>query len=583
MGPFPVTFDSVSGVFISQLRIQTAGQYVLRGSLNGVPFRSRSAPLVSVSAGTVTPGKGTVSDLGAPLTAGVTSALRVDLTDQWGNRDVPPGANCSVAVRTVSGAVTGAECAQSAGCGFPFCQRISAGCYFAANLTLLEAGPVSIDVFVNSVSVVSGGGATAVVAGPPAAIASVASFGVGALAQVTAGSSIDLAVTLRDAFNNSATSGTASADVILEATLSRNGCATVERIKAIESGSFSGGVMAYSHRPTKPGNLTLRVLIAGEEVPGSRTVVSIVPGATFAAKSDANGAGIHTAVAGVPTSFTVQSRDRFGNSGSQPGDSVNASFLPVPGFTLPILSPVESLGSGAYRVGYTASAPGTYVLNVTMTSANGSAGGVAGSPFVVTVRRGPAVANLSSVSVLDLVQMVRGPPVLSTGRSYQLTITLRDARGFAGPGQGVPGEPALSFEAYPEPVNQIGGLTPASETSIVDFGNGTVLARFVPYRALLYSLVVQLGGVDVPGGRMVVNVTQGDVAFDQTIVYPASNGEPLIASNAFEVCLCILSLFLREDFRKGTCRRRRKKSYRLRLTFRCLGSEVLRSEVPFAL
>ncbi|GAQ91297.1 hypothetical protein KFL_007600020, partial [Klebsormidium nitens] len=537
VGPFPVTFDSASNVFTSQLRIQTAGQYVLQGALNGVPFRSGSAPLVSVSAGDVNLAKTAVSRLGASLVAGLTSAVRVNLTDQWGNPDVPPGVNCSVTIRTVSGATSAAECVRSAGCGLPFCQRISAGCYFTANLTVSEAGPVLVDVLVDSVPVVNGGMATTVVAGPPAAKASVASFSVGPLAQVTAGSSVDLAVTLRDAFNNSVTTGAASADVILEATLSNNGCATVERINTVEGGSFSEGVVAYSDRPTKPGNLTLRMLVAGEEVPGSKIVVSILPGPTSAAKSDASGAGIYTAIAEVSTSFTVQLRDRFGNPGSQPGDSVNASFLPVLGSPHPVLSPMENLDSGAYRVGYTASAPGTYVVNLTVTSANGTAQAIAGSPFAVTVRRGPAVANLSSVSVLDLVQMARGPPVLSTGHSYQLAITLCDVRGIPGPGQGVPGEPALSFEAYPEPVNQTGGLTPASETSIVDFGNGTVLARFVPYRALLYSLVVQLGGVDVPGGRMVVNVTQGHVAFDQTVVYAAANGEPLIASNSFEVAV----------------------------------------------
>lgn len=544
LGPFPVTFDSNLGVSSARFPIQTAGQYTLRGALNGVPFRSSSALVVSVSAGDVLPKKAVVSGLGSPLVAGVTSAVRVDLTDVWGNRDIPPGANCSVVIHTASGVVSALDCVRSVGCGLPFCQRILSGCYFTANVTASQAGPVSVDVLINSVSVLGSGMATSVVPGPPAAKFSAGFISAKNSTIVRAGSNVDVSVTLRDAFNNSVTSVLGRADVILETSLDMGGCTAVERFDAVDSGSLSESVLAYSHQPSKPGNLTLRVLVGGLEVPGSKTVVSIVPGPTSAAKSGAAREGIHTAVAGVLTSFTVQLRDRFGNPQTQPGDGVNASFLSVPGSPPPVCSPVESLGVGAYRVSYIAYAPqvngGARILNVTVTSANGTAEPILGSPFVVTVRRGPAVANLSTVTQTTPSQTAQGPPVIPTGQPFDLNVTLKDAQGNAGPGQKVPNEPALSFVSFPEPVNQTGGLTPASTTTVIDFGTGTVLARFTPNRAGLYNLVVQLGGVDLPGGRLVVNVTQGDVAYDQTVVYAAANGGPLIASNSPEVNFFLL-------------------------------------------
>lgn len=492
---------------------------------------------MSVSAGDVIPEKTVVSGFGSTLVAGRRSVVRVELLDRWGNRDVPQGVNCSVSIRSVSGTVTAFACARSIGCGLPFCERISAGCFFTANVTASEAGLAQLDVVVNSVTVFGGGRSISVVPGPPSAEFSVVSANLVASSQLGAGGNIDVNVTLRDAFNNSVSAPPGPADVTLETSLDTGECVLV---KSVESGSLSEEMPTFSHRPVKAGNLTLWVLVNGEAIPGFRKVVSITPGPTAAWNSDTTG-DIHTALAGVPTFFTVRLRDRFGNPQSQPGDSVNASFLPVTGATPPEFSPVESLGLSAFRLGYTVYNPelngGLRVLNVTVTSANGSVQPVSGSPFLVTVRRGPAVANLSSVSVLNPINLTL--PVIPTGQSLQLAVILRDARGNAGPSKEVSDEPVLTFSANPQLVNETRYDSPTPLTSLSDLGNGTVIARFMPYRPGNYSLVFQLGGRDIGlGGSLVVTVTQGDVAPDQTVIYGAANGEPLIASLSPEVSFC---------------------------------------------
>lgn len=473
-------------------------------------------------------------------------------------------------------------CSRSVGCGLPFCQRESAGCHLSANVTASKAGPVVLDVLIDAVSVLGGGREINVVTGPPAARCSLISTSLGASSKITAGSTIDFNVTLRDAYNNSVTSSLAPLDVVLEMSLSSGGCAMVERMDALESGSVFGGVLGFSHQPTKVGNLSLRLLIAGEEVPGSMQVVPILPGPTSASKSDTSGMGVHTATAGVFTSFMLQLRDRFENLQTGSGDSVNASFVPTSGVTPAVFSPVESLGSGAYRIRYVAHNPevqgGSRILNVTVTSANGTAEPVYGSPFLVTVLRGPAVANMSNVSDLNPVS---SPLVVTTGQTVQLSVTLRDALGYLGTGQGVRGEPRLTFSASPLSVNQTPVQTlpspsqsinqtlpsqtqlnlPAKDqvasptnpllanqstgqtlllrdplASLTDFGNGTITARFVSYRVGEYRLAVELGGEEIgPGGGLVVTVTEGDVALDQTVVHGAAEGEPMVAGTTPQV------------------------------------------------
>jgi hypothetical protein len=449
-------------------------------------------------------------------------------------------------------------------------------------VTVFQAGPVVLDVLINAVSVLGGGREIFVVTGPPAARFSLISSSLGASSQITAGSRIDFTVTLRDAYNNSVTSSSAPLDVVLETSLSSGGCTVVGRIDALGSGSVFGGVLGFSHQPKKVGNLSLRLLISGEEVPGSTQVVSILPGPTSASKSDTSGMVVHTATAGVFTSFTLQLRDRFGNLQTGSGDSVNASFVPISGVMPAVFSPVESLGSGAYRIGYIAYTPeiqgGSRLLNVTVTSANGTAEPVCGSPFMVTVSRGPAVANMSRVSVLNPAS---SPPVVTTGQPVQLSVTLRDALGNLGTGQGVRGEPRLTFSASSLLVNQTPVqtlpspslstnqtlpsqtqlnlpskdqvATPANPllvsqstgqtllvrdpvASLTDFGNGTITARFVSYRVGEYRLAVDLGGEEIgSGGGLVVTVTEGDVALDQTVIHGAAKGEPLIAGTTPQV------------------------------------------------
>lgn len=96
----------------------------------------------------------------------------------------------------------------------------------------------------------------------------------------------------------------------------------------------------------------------------------MVPASPDPSKCTCSGEGLGHATAGQPTSFRVHTLDLYGNTRTQGGDTftVTAQLQGDAGSGFESLQgTVEDLGQGIYRAAYTATAAGSYEVNVTST------------------------------------------------------------------------------------------------------------------------------------------------------------------------------------------------------------------------
>eukprot|EP00960_Hanusia_phi_P077356 768681-Hanusia_phi.AAC.10 len=120
-----------------------------------------------------------------------------------------------------------------------------------------------------------------------------------------------------------------------------------------------------------------------QHINGSPFSLSIAGGLTEVFKSTVVGSGLHSAVIGYPSTFTVIARDKFGNQRSSGREKVevfiqNTNFGSGENSTL-----VVDRLDGTYFVAYNITVSGTYLMSVSMLDKD-----LPGSPFRITVGKG---------------------------------------------------------------------------------------------------------------------------------------------------------------------------------------------------
>jgi hypothetical protein len=129
----------------------------------------------------------------------------------------------------------------------------------------------------------------------------------------------------------------------------------------------------------------------------------------------AEGAGLVSAEAGKPTSFTIYKRDRQGNPRMRGVDHFYADVQGPGKWECKIRDDRD----GSYTVTYTAKAAGVYRLDVGLAP---NAGPIAHSPFSITVRPAPADPRMTT--------LVAAPPEMALcGRPFTLQLMARDRWG----------------------------------------------------------------------------------------------------------------------------------------------------------
>ena len=165
-----------------------------------------------------------------------------------------------------------------------------------------------------------------VVAGPPSALSPISSLvAKDPRSPLTAGSRSELLVRLRDAHDNVLDGGSLAASdvrVVLfpatppptppaEGRLVARAAPTPPLVEGSVRAEASGGISA-AVVPAAAGEYEGRVFVRG--VPSGRpSRLAVAPAAFSLEHSGATGDGLRTARAGVPTSFVIEARDRFGN------------------------------------------------------------------------------------------------------------------------------------------------------------------------------------------------------------------------------------------------------------------------------
>lgn len=268
------------------------------------------------------------------------------------------------------------------------------------------------------------------------------------------------------------------------------------------------------------GDLELQVLIKTDHIQGSSFRPHIEPGEPSPGHCVASGPGISGAVAGVPTHFTITSKDRNGKTIPKGGANFQASFTDKAG-----AHPVQIIdnGDGTYTGNYTAKAAGDSQLNVDChTKANGS-GPIQNSPFRFKTKPGkPDFSNFDMNVQLD----ADGKRHVVAGVTDKFDIHAKDQFG----------------NPCDEGGLQLQGVCSGTENvpvKVQDNGNGSYTVSYTPYKTGPYSLEMRApDGSKIGGKTNPVPIVVSPAAADgsQSVAYgPGIEKAKIGQDNKFKV------------------------------------------------
>ena len=172
---------------------------------------------------------------------------------------------------------------------------------------------------------------------------------------------------------------------------------------------LGSGKYEISVVPVLSGDVKLNILVNGLDINGSPFSVSVYPGEFYAETSAATGVGLSTAVAGVESSFVVQSKDAGGNNKVQDEALLNVTLTLVERAIIPsgmlmyaanvtdevvVEGRVSFVDDGQYLIHYTCFEAGVYDLTISDYQGKN----IAGSPFKIHVSPGPLSGDHSIIT-----------------------------------------------------------------------------------------------------------------------------------------------------------------------------------------
>ena len=215
------------------------------------------------------------------------------------------------------------------------------------------------------------------------------------LLEATAGVPATLLLTPRDSFGNARPLETGDVFTVHVARRGERAAAAASKDLVWQAALVTdllNGTYSAEYLVKQSGAYLVRAQLGGVHIMGSPFQATVLAGRTSARASSALGAGLRTAIAGQPASFTIVARDEYGNARSICGDQFVVSLSGterdrIPGSTS-VRGVVSESGNGTYLVEYTVTSAGLYHIAVTLDERH-----VEGSPF--GMQAFPSVARAS--------------------------------------------------------------------------------------------------------------------------------------------------------------------------------------------
>jgi hypothetical protein len=295
---------------------------------------------------------------GAGLTSGVVNedvSISLDAYDNCGNRQKRGGDSVQAFLRgpeTVDASVT------DKGDGlYTIVARVALSGTYGWSLSL-NGKPVSIPAR-DSVRLLAG----------PVEPLTTLIFGSALTTPMTAGKPASVFVQLRDVSENNRTIG---GDAISAELVSTQGKIEVPSVLDNADGTYK-----LTYKTLKSGEYSLRVFLGLRQLGGLTHTISILPAAPSPKDCIASGSGLASGIVGAAAQFTVEVRDKFGNTVAQIGSAklqVDLSGAAAPD------AKVDGPKDGVFTVSYTPSQAGKYAIMVRLDKRP-----IAGCPYTATV------------------------------------------------------------------------------------------------------------------------------------------------------------------------------------------------------
>ena len=286
---------------------------------------------------------------------------------------------------------------------------------YTVSYTPIVATAYSISMRLNGEEISSSPGKVHVLAGSPSPAHCVAA-GPG-LTEASAGTRDFFLITPRDSFGN--TLPRLEPGDKFTVSLGHWQRGKVDLWRPVPVHDLLNGTFRAEYSVDVAGVYLIQVQMGHISIMGSPFQTVVLPANTEAQAPFAHGAGMTTAVVGVPASFTIVARDAFGNSRSMCGDNFNVTISGPShgGGQSHLHGTVSEFVNGTYTVDYTVTTTGLYYVSVTLGERH-----IRGSPFRLT-------ALPSTTHALHSVAF--GPQLTQTtaGNSSEFYILAKDAYG----------------------------------------------------------------------------------------------------------------------------------------------------------
>jgi fibro-slime domain-containing protein len=198
-----------------------------------------------------------------------------------------------------------------------------------------------------------------------------------------AGQSYTFTVQARDAFNNERSVGGDSFSV----SFSPNDGVTAS-VTDLQNGKHR-----VTWSSTVAASYEVYVKLSGADISGSPGSLSVVPAAASPTSSRMSGNALFTATAGVPSSFTIQPRDRYGNTitTSSRGSIVDTASATLAKSGVATVNAACTFVSQVWQCTYTANNAGVYTTTGLVNA------GTMTPTYETTIRPGPVDAERSTI------------------------------------------------------------------------------------------------------------------------------------------------------------------------------------------
>ncbi|XP_066504550.1 filamin-C isoform X2 [Hoplias malabaricus] len=249
--------------------------------------------------------------------------------------------------------------------------------------------------------------------------------------------------------------------------------------KVVEAELVEGGDSTYSVRfvPTEMGSHTVSVKYRGQHVPGSPFQFTVGPlGEGGAHKVRAGGTGLQRGIAGVPTEFSIWTREA----------GAGGLSIAVEGPSKAEIS-FEDRKDGSCGVSYIVQEPGDYEVSIKFNNEN-----IPDSPFTVPI------ASLSDDARRLTVTSLQEKD-LRVGQEASFAVKRNGARG-----------------VIDAKVRSPSGVVEGCYVSDVDADTSAI--RFIPQENGVHSIDVKFNGSHIPGSPFNVRVGESSHAGDPGLV-----------------------------------------------------------------